>query len=234
MYPSIVFISAIVICTGIVVFVLPNITALFKSLDVPLPWTTKVLIWIAYVVQHYGLFIALGVVASVITFLIIKNFSFVKPITHLFTLRFPILGKIVRNTNLARIMRLLGTLLNTGMPLDEALPVTVSVIRNFYYQRLFSKMQKTVSEGNTLTQALTANDYLIPPIALRLIRVGEETGSLGEMLIYLANFYEQEIDEATKNVTTLIEPIMIVGIGLMVAVLAFSIISPIYQVVGSI
>ncbi|MFA5946898.1 MAG: type II secretion system F family protein [Patescibacteria group bacterium] len=234
MYPSIVFMSAITICTGIVVFVLPNITALFKSLDVPLPWTTKVLLWIAFVVQHYGILIATVTIASIVIFMFIRNLSFVKPITHFLTLRAPVLGKIVRNTNLARIMRLLGTLLNTGMALDEALPVTVSVIKNHYYKRLFTKMETTVSEGNTITVALASNNYLVPPIALRLIRVGEETGTLGEMLIYLANFYEQEIDEATKNVTTLIEPIMIVGIGLMVALLAFSIISPIYQVVGSI
>ncbi|MFA5945310.1 MAG: type II secretion system F family protein [Patescibacteria group bacterium] len=234
MYPSIVFMSAITVCTGIVVFVLPNITALFKSLNVPLPWTTKFLLWIAYVTQHYGILIALGAVSAVIVFLLIRNLSFVKPVTHFLTLRIPILGKIVRNTNLARVTRLLGTLLNTGMPLNEALPITISVLKNHYYKKLFTKMQTTVSEGQTITVALTGNDYLIPPIALRLIRVGEETGTLGDMLLYLANFYEQEIDEATKNVATLIEPVMIVGIGLMVAILAFSIITPIYQVVGSI
>jgi type IV pilus assembly protein PilC len=234
MYPTIVFMSAITICTGIVVFVLPNITNLFKSLNVPLPWTTKALLWIAYVTQHYGILIAAGITACVITFLLIRNFSVVKPVTHFLTLHVPVLGKIVRNTNLARITRLLGTLLNTGMPLSEALPITVSVVKNEHYKRLLIKMQKIISEGKTITVALSENEYLVPPIALRLIRVGEETGTLGDMLIYLANFYEQEIEDATKNVTTLIEPVMIVGIGLMVGVLAFSIITPIYQVVGSV
>jgi type II secretory pathway component PulF len=234
MYPSIVAMSAVMVCTGIVVFVLPNITALFKSLDVPLPWTTKLLLFIADVVKNYGIFIAVGSIAAVVLFLLVKNTRPVRPIVHFVTLHFPIIGKIARNTNLARITLLFGTLLNTGMPFNDALPVTISVIKNHYYKKLFKKMQMTVSEGNTITTALEHNDYLFPPIALRLIRVGEETGTLGDMLIYLADFYEKEVDDQTKNVTTLIEPIMIVGIGLMVAVLAFSIISPIYQVVGSI
>ncbi len=234
MYPSIVAMSAITVCTGIVVFVLPNITALFKSLDVPLPITTKILLVVADVATHYGHFILLGTIAAVVFFLLVKNTRFVKPIVHFIELRSPVIGRIVRDTNLARITLLFGTLLNTGMPFDDTLPVTISVIKNYQYKKLFEEMEKSVKEGNTITAALQHHDYLVPPIALRLIRVGEETGSLGDMLLYLSTFYEKEVDDATKNVTTLIEPIMIVGIGLMVGVLAFSIITPIYKVVGSI
>jgi len=95
-------------------------------------------------------------------------------------------------------------------------------------------MKVALGQGRTLTDALEGSRSLVPPIALRLIRVGEETGTLGAMLTYLAEFYEREVDEATRNAATLLEPIMIVMIGVMVAGLAFSIIMPIYQVVGSI
>ncbi len=234
MYPSIVLMSAITISVGIVVFVLPNITSLFASLNVPLPWTTKVLLWIAKLFNEHGLLLLIGSIATVVALLFIRSIRLFHPITHWLALHFPVVGKIVRNTNLARITRLFGTLLHSGMPISDALPVTISIIKNVHYRNLFSQLLVMLGQGRTISQGLTGSDYFMPPIALRLIRVGEETGTLGDMLLYLSNFYEQEVDDATKNATTLLEPLMIVLIGLMVGVLAFSIIAPIYQVVGSI
>lgn len=234
MYPSIVMMSAIVISVGIVVFVLPNITSLFASLNVPLPWTTTVLLWVAKLFSEHGFLLALGAIGSVIALLVIRSIRALHPMTHWLVLHFPVVGSIVRNTNLARITRLLGTLLQSGMPISTALSVTISIIKNARYRKLFSNLLTMLGQGRTIAHGLSGADYLVPPIALRLIRVGEETGTLGDMLIYLSNFYEQEVDDATKNATTLLEPLMIIFIGVMVGVLAFSIISPIYSVVGSI
>lgn len=234
MYPSIVMMSALVISVGIVVFVLPNITSLFASLNVPLPWTTRVLLWVAKLFSEHGFLLAVGAIASVVALMIIRSIRAFHPVTHWILLHVPVIGSIVRNTNLARITRLLGTLLQSGMPISTALTVTISIIKNVRYRKLFSNLLVMLSQGRTIAHGLANADYLVPPIALRLIRVGEETGTLGDMLIYLSNFYEQEVDDATKNATTLLEPLMIIFIGLMVGVLAFSIISPIYSVVGSI
>lgn len=234
MYPTIVFLMAIGISTGIVVFVLPNITSLFASLGVPLPWTTKALLWLANLFQFHGSLIGLGLIAATIGFAVIRQIAFFHPVLHWCVLHFPVVGKISRNTNLARITRLFGTLLQSGMPISDALPVTISVVKNIHYRRLFTTLLDDIGKGQTIAHAFESQHYLVPPIASRLIRVGEETGTLGDMLLYLSGFYEQEVDDATKNATTLLEPLMIVGIGLMVAVLAFSIISPIYKVVGSI
>lgn len=234
MYPSIVMMSALVISVGIVVFVLPNITSLFASLNVPLPWTTRVLLWVAKLFSEHGFLLAVGAAASVVALMIIRSIRAFHPVTHWILLHVPVIGSIVRNTNLARITRLLGTLLQSGMPISTALTVTISIIKNVRYRKLFSNLLVMLSQGRTIAHGLANADYLVPPIALRLIRVGEETGTLGDMLIYLSNFYEQEVDDATKNATTLLEPLMIIFIGLMVGVLAFSIISPIYSAVGSI
>ncbi len=234
MYPSIVLLSASVIFVGIVVFVLPNITSLFASLDVPLPWTTKVLLWVAKLFDEHGFLLALGAVAVVMSIMIIRSLKPFHPITHWLALHFPVVGTIARNTNLARITRLFGTLLQSGMPISDAIPVTVSIMKNVHYRKLFDRLLTMMKQGRTLAQSLSGSEYLVPPIALRLMRVGEETGTLGDMLLYLSDFYEQEVDDATKNATTLLEPLMIIFIGVMVGVLAFSIISPIYQVVGSI
>ena len=234
MYPTIVMMSALTISVGIVVFVLPNITSLFTSLNVPLPWTTKVLLWVAKLFEEHGFLLGLGAIGAIIAVIIIRSIRTFHPVTHWIVLHIPVVGGIVRNTNLARITRLLGTLLQSGMPISNSLSVTISIIKNVRYRNLFSSLLVMLSQGRTISQGLANADYLIPPIALRLIRVGEETGTLGDMLIYLSNFYEQEVDDATKNATTLLEPLMIIFIGVMVGVLAFSIISPIYSVVGSI
>ncbi len=234
MYPAIVLISALGVSTGIVVFVLPNIVKLFDSLNVVLPPTTKALLWISAVMTNHGLALAVAGVCLVIGFLFARTFTPVKCITHWITLHFPVIGTIARNTNLARISRLLGTLLKSGMPITAALPVTISVLKNVYYRRLFTQVQEALAKGGTIALALEPYPHLTPPIAVRLIRVGEETGTLGDMLIYLATFYEQEVDESTKNAATLLEPLLIVMIGIMVGTLAFSIITPIYKVIGSI
>lgn len=234
MYPSIVLLSAIVISGFIVVFILPNITALFDSLDVPLPLTTKILLWISETLQAHGVLIGFGALGAVALFMFLRTLPFIQPITGAIFLRTPVVGKIARNTNLARVTRLLGTLLKTGMPISDALDVTISVLRNVHYRRLFAHAKESVGQGNMFASALGVKKRLVPPIALRLIRVGEETGTLGDMLVYLAGFYEQEVDDATKNATTLMEPLLIVMIGVMVGVLAFSIITPIYKVVGAI
>lgn len=234
MYPVIVLLSAVVITVGIVVFVLPNITSLFTSLNVPLPWTTKVLLWIAQLFEAHGILIALGGVGILFLLMAIRSTRTFHPATHLFSLHIPVVGRIVRDTNLARITRLFGTLLESGMPISDALEVTISIIKNVRYRKLFSHLLEMLGQGHTIAQGLAGADYLVPPIALRLIRVGEETGTLGNMLLYLSDFYEMEVDDATKNAATLLEPIMIVIIGLMVGVLAFSIVTPIYGIVGSI
>lgn len=234
MYPSIVLLSAIGVSTGIVVFILPNITKLFDSLNVPLPITTVALLWLSRLIGNHGLLILLGLVGAFVAFLFLRTLPFVKPFTHWVTLHFPVVGTIARNANLARVTRLLGTLLNSGMPISDALPVTISVIKNVHYQKLFANVQTTIGQGSSIADGLSGSRRLVPPIALRLIRVGEETGTLGDMFIYLAGFYEQEVDESTKNATTLLEPLLIVMIGLMVGTLAFSIITPIYKVIGSI
>lgn len=233
-YPSVVMMSAVTVSVIIVVFVLPNITSLFSSMDVPLPITTRALLFVANIFTNHGPLVAISAITFVVLAIIIRSMAFFHPITHWLVLHTPILGKIVKDTNLSRITRLLGTLLQSGMPISNALPITISIVKNYYYKRLFSRLLLTIGQGRTISVGLAHSEFLIPVIAFRLIKVGEETGTLGDMLVYLADFYAQEVDDATKNATTLFEPLMIIMIGLMVGVLAFSIITPIYAVIETI
>ncbi len=233
-YPLIVLIGAIILSVGIVVFILPNILTVFLTLKVDLPVTTRLLIWVANLLVHDGEWIALGTFLLFFSWLFLRRMVVVQPIFHGILLHFPVIGTIVRNTNLARVCRLMGTMLKSGMPINETIPVTVSVLRNIHYKNLFNSILDEVSRGRTISSVLVNYPKRFPPMALRMIRVGEETGTLPDMLLYLANFYEQEVDDMTRNLSTLLEPVLLITIGLLVGVLALSIVTPIYQLLGTI
>jgi len=234
MYPSVIMLAGLVIASVIVVFILPQITGLFLSLKVEIPLSTRLIFWVSDTIRFkWPWLIGGGLVLGIIINVFYRNKK-TKPFFHAFFLIIPVLGKLIRQINLARSFRLLGTLLQSGVSISEAFEVTISVVRNLRYRDMFEEMKQGISKGGTIAAVLEKHANLVPPIALRLVDVGEETGTLGEMLLYLASFYEDEIESQTKSLTSLIEPFMIILIGLAVGWLAISILMPIYTVVGSI
>ena len=137
-------------------------------------------------------------------------------------------------TAVDRLETTADTFLSCHIPIQEALGISETVLKNVRYRELFAKVHEEVVRGKTLSSLLESYPRLVPPMALRLIRVGEETGTLGEMFTYLANFYEVEVDDATRNLPALLEPLLIIGIGAMVGGLALAILSPIYKIVGAV
>ncbi len=234
MYPLIILSFAIILCIGIVVFILPNVTDVFESLDVQLPITTRILLWVADLVEQRGDVLAIIGVAGVVTILVLRQLNFVKPFTHTALLYMPVIGGIAKKTNLARLMRLMGTMLKSGMTIDEVLPLSRNVLSNVRYRQALKQVQIEVGQGNTLAAAFGNHKTLFSPLFLRMTRVGEESGTLGSTFLYLTEFYEGEINDETKNLSTLLEPFLLVLIGLMVGTVALSIISPIYGIVGSV
>lgn len=234
MYPIVILTIGISITVGIVVFVLPNIIGIFDSLHVELPLSTRIVLWISRTTSEHGIFILLSIIGLSFVLVFLSRLRPVKPFTHWMILHTPILGRIARQTNLARVMRLMGTLLQSGLSISEVLKISGGTLRNVHYKNLFKKIQDGVGRGMTITNMLESSSFLVPPLALRLIRVGEETGTLGEMFLYLAEFYEQEVDDLTRNLSSLLEPVLIIFIGVMVGGLALSILTPIYKVVSSV
>lgn len=234
MYPAVILTVGLCVTIGIFVFILPSINGIFASLQVDLPLPTRVMLWISDTIQAHGLVILPVVVAIVWALAIILRLKAVKPVTHRAILRIPVIGKLSQQTNLARFTRLMGTLLLSGIPIQEALGISETVLKNVRFRDVFRQVHEEVVRGKTLSSVLESHPRLVPPMALRLIRVGEETGTLGEMFTYLANFYEVEVDDATRNLPALLEPLLIIGIGVMVGGLALAILSPIYKIVGSV
>jgi len=234
LYPVFVLGATGLIGLGLAIFVLPKVTELFTSFDVALPVTTRMLLWVADVFQKYGVYIAIGAVIGVPFLIWFFRRKFMKPFTHRIILGIPVIKKISRNLNLARFNRTLGVLLRSGIPIDRALGITVNTLNNVVYRRDLEEAAEEVQKGKALSVVLDSFPGQFPKLVTRMIKVGEGSGKLEGTLLYLARYYEEEVDNLTKNLATILEPILLVIIGVIAGGLALSIITPIYQLTGSI
>ena len=234
LYPVFVLGATGLIGLGLAIFVLPKVTELFTSFDVALPVTTRMLLWVADVFEKYGVYIAIGAVIGVPLFIWFLKRKFMKPITHQIILHTPVIKNISRNLNLARFNRTLGVLLRSGIPIDRALGITVNTMNNYVYRKDLEEAAEEVQKGKALSVVLEDHPGQFPKLVTRMIKVGEGSGKLEGTLLYLARYFEEEVDNLTKNLTTILEPILLVIIGVIAGGLALSIITPIYQLTGSI
>ena len=215
-------------------YVLPRLIPLFNSFNFALPLPTKILLLISQVVTAYGVWIAVGLGTFVVLSVVIGRTKPAKPIVDWLLLHLPVLRQINLPLNLSRFSMVLGSLLQCGMPIDAALGVTKQVIGNYYFQRIIEQAKKHVADGEPFSSSLIGSEDLIPPFVYRMIEIGDETGKTEDILFYLADFYEAELDATLKNLSTLIEPALLIAIGASVLFVALSIITPIYNFVGSI
>lgn len=233
-YPIIVLTAAFFIGIAVSFLVLPKITPIFKGLKIELPTATKVLLWFADFVANYGLIALVVLIIFLIFFFSIIRRPFVHPVTHWILLRLPIVSKISRNANLVRFTRTLGMLLQSGLNIDEALEITGQTVNNYYYKKALKEISIRISKGSRLSENLSNYPHLFPRLVSSMIGVGEESGRLDETLLYLAEYYDFEVDNSVRSLSTAIEPILLIFIGLIVAVLALAVITPIYQITGNV
>lgn len=234
MYPVIILIAGFVMSLFLAFYILPKIIPLFQGMKMKLPWTTRALIAFSQVVESYGtiLLICIFVGLALLIWLVRQKFS--KPFVHKLLLKLPVVKDIIKQANLARFSRTLATLLASGLNIVEALNIAANTTTNYYYRRAINTVSKATSKGNRLSAGLMKFRGYFPDMAIRMIAVGEESGKLEETLFYLADFYEGEVDNSTKNLSTLVEPILLVFIGLGVGFLALSIVTPIYSITGKV
>jgi type IV pilus assembly protein PilC len=232
-YPLLVVISSLVISIALSIFVLPKITSLFRSFDQELPFTTRMIInFSKFMSEQTGLGIAIFAAAGILGYILIKSKT-LRPFWEYTLFRMPSIGKIVRDFNLALFARTMATLIVSGVPMTQAVAITTETMRNTRYRRALTKIAELQQSGESLGYLLSTRKDLFPPLVERMIKVGEQSGNLEESLVFLAEFHEEELDYATKNISTIAEPLLIIFVGFIVAVLALAIITPIYQITGS-
>jgi len=234
LYPVVILVASFLLGVAMTFLVLPKITPLFEGLQIDLPFTTRALIWFSRLVQSHGVTLFVGLVTLAVGFVWLIKRKFTRPVTHWMLLKTPVIKKISRNANLARFCRTLGMLLKSGLVVDEALLITKDSMGNYYYQQALESVSNRIGKGTKLSDNLRQFDRLFPLMVSRMVLVGEESGKLEETLTYLADFYEVEVENATKSLSTELEPALLIVVGLVVGFLALSIITPIYDITGSI
>lgn len=230
LYPSIIFTALFGLSLGIIFFVLPKIIPVFKALNIKLPLATRILIRFIEIVQNYGLFIILGIFGLVVIFFLLLRLPSVKFLFHKLILKIPIAGTISKNVNISNFARTLGILLRSGIAVVTALDITRTTLGNLVYQKELENLSSEVQKGKSISDYLRKKEKIFPLMVSRTIRVGEKTGNLEETLLYVGEFYEAEVDKSVKNLSTILEPILLVLIGLVVGFIALAIITPIYEI----
>lgn len=230
-YPVFITLATIGITVLLTVIVFPKIMPVFLSLNVTLPLSTRMVIALSNFLLHYGLLSLLLLVVAVVVFSIsYRKSKKMRFGVHKSLLNLPIVGSMIQSYNLANITRTLGLMLKSGLTLSDALPVTADTTSNLVYDRALRNLGQAVNRGEQISVYLGKHKGLFPEILTHMVSVGERSGSLSDTFIYLAELYEGEVEEATKNLSSLIEPIMMIVMGMMVGLIAVSIITPIYEI----
>ena len=220
---------SVIVVWVIMIFVIPAFKSVFSSFGANLPWLTQVVIDISdfFVAWWWAMFIAIVAVFVGIR-LTIKRSESVRFMVHRLSLKIPIIGAILEKATIARWTRTLQTMFAAGVPLVESLDAVGGASGNMVYIQATKRIQTDVSTGTSLTNAMAAVN-LFPPMVLQMTQIGEESGSLDNMLGKIADFYEREVDDAVSALSSLLEPIIIVFLGVVVGGLVVAMYLPIFK-----
>jgi type IV pilus assembly protein PilC len=215
-------------------FVVPTLASTFKELGVELPLSTRILIFLGNFFSN-NLILTFAII-FLTAFGIYSMFraSFMAKYIDFTVIKFPIISNLTKELNTARTARTISSLLLSGVSVTRALEITGDVVQNIYYKEVLNTAKTTVEKGAPFSDAFAKNTNLYPVMMSEMMEVGEETGKLSDMLLQIAMFYEEEIENKTKNLSTIIEPLLMIVIGAGVGFFAISMISPLYSILGSI
>ena len=233
-YPCIVLTAVVVIGILMLIYVVPTLTATFKQLNVQLPLATRIITAVSnFMVGNIAL------VLGALVVLVVGGIAFVRSkrgsaLVLWGALRMPVIGDLVRETYAARASRTLSSLLSSGVPVLDALSITKEVVHAGAFATVIEEAEVLVKKGELLSAAFAEHEKLYPILMSDMLTVGKETGKVGEMLEQIAEFYEADVAERTKDLSTIIEPVLTLLIGTVVGVFAVSMIAPIYSLSSAI
>jgi len=228
-YPCVILCAIAGIGTFMMIDVVPSLAATFAQMKVPLPVSTQIIIDTSNFLVQYTVLAGIIFFAAVALIYLFFRTDVGKKTGSFALLKMPVIGTLVRETNAARTARTLSSLLSSGVDVIGSLDIAGEVVQNPYFRAVIADAKKSVGAGEPLSAAFVRREDLYPPFVGEMMSVGEETGQLAEMLKRLAVFYEDEVDSATKDMSTIIEPILMLVIGAAVGFFAVSMITPIYS-----
>ena len=232
-YPIIVMTMAFAIMTFLLIFIVPKFEAIFHDMlgDKPLPIITLFVIGVSSFVKNHGLILLGSIIAAVAAYKLIARTRPGRSIIDRFTLHLPLVGDVIRKTAISRFSRTLGTLVTSGVPILQALNITRDTAGNMVIASAISRVHESVKEGESIVQPLEASG-VFPPMVISMIDVGEETGQLPEMLLKIADVYDDEVDNSVAGMTAALEPIMIVFLAVIVGTIVIALFMPLISIIS--
>jgi len=232
-YPAFILSAFFIVAFVMITFVIPKLMEMIKETNAKLPITTKILIWSGDFMQKWWWAVLLAVIAAIVSLIYYVRTEDGKREFDVISLKIPLIGKVLRYVYLARFAENLSTLVRSGLPIVTALQISGRVVGNIVFEKDIYEAADKVKSGGTITEVLVKKDTF-PSIMTQMMKVGEDTGKLDSTLMTMSKFYTTEADQLVSNLSSVIEPVLIVILGVGVGVLVFSIIIPIYNITTSI
>ncbi len=229
MYPAVVLLAMVIIGVLMLMYVVPTLAATFSEFGKELPPMTRLILGTSDFLVHHTATFLVSVIVSIVLISYFFRSRIGKRSVHFVALHVPVIGVLVREVNAALATRTISALVASGVDMVQALGIAQDVVQNGYYKEMLARAQVEVVKGKSLATIFGEDEHLFPPLVGEMVQVGEETGKLNEMLMNVAVFYEGEVDAATKNMSTIIEPFLMLVIGGAVGFFAIAMIQPIYS-----
>ncbi|MEK7213822.1 MAG: type II secretion system F family protein [Patescibacteria group bacterium] len=232
MYPAVILFAMILIAILMLTYIVPTLMKTFTELNVALPASTRFVMTVSNLIVNHGILV-LSIVLIIVGLIMMwsKRMSG-KKVIHYFILKIPIIGNLIKEVNTARTARTLSSLLSSGVDMVESVKITKDVLQNIYYKAILEKAGEEITKGEPMSKIFTENDKFYPLFLGEMMNVGEETGKIGEMLLSVAVFYEEDVEQKTKDMSTIIEPFLMIAIAVVVGFFAVAMISPMYSLVN--
>jgi len=233
-YPAIIFLVMIAVGVIMLTYVLPTLIGVFKDMEVTLPLSTRIIIWISDALKNHAGLVAILLFGSVIFTWIFSKTKTGKIIVSFLTIHTPFIKNIVIKVNCARFARTYSSLLKSGVSTVETLKIISRTLSNYYYRKAAQEAMEQIKKGVSLSKVIENNPKVFPVLVGQMAEVGEETGKTEAVMIKLAEFYEDEVEQITKNLSSVIEPVLMVVMGIAVGFFAVAMLQPMYSLMENI
>lgn len=231
-YPLMVITLALIIAFSVTIFILPKLLGVFAQLQMKLPLSTKILISSVSFVESNWIFIIIGIIIFIVLLKILRRFMFFKYLFDKLAISLPITGTITKNIILARFAQNFHTLLKSGIPILKALEILSETLSNEAFKRNLDSIKLEVERGGRISKGFAKFPKTFPLIFSQMVSVGENSGALEDSYSYLNKFYQKEVNSSLKTLSSTLEPVLLIFVGIFVVFIALAIIVPIYQFSG--
>lgn len=233
-YPAVIVVAMGLVGILMMMFVFPSLLKMFADSKTELPVTTQFLIFVSNALQNYGFYIFLGFIGLMAAFFQVIKTPGGKKVFDTIILKIPVIKGIVMKVNVARFSRTLSSMITSGVSIVQALEVISGTLGNTFYKESAADACKKVQKGLDLSEVMSEYGDIYPGMMIHMIEVGEETGSLETTLKQVAEFYEEEVDQLTSNLSSIIEPILMLAMGGAVGFFAIALIQPMYSIMETV